>query len=737
MLTYSVLTKRLESPTNGVRLLNVYEIVSSQDPDKKITRATVFIPNGKQHLFLKKITDYADEEKDTRKGNPKNEPLMQSISNMHLAVLESFWRDDLDLLPMVNEPVWCEIWLSSTDEDVERDFRDLAESLEIEVNDRTLRFPERCVLLALANNAQLTELLQASSYIAEFRRAKESPRFFLDIENREQAEWAESLSSRLNIPNDSNVSVCILDTGVNNGHLLLKPLLSDEDCHTVDPNWGVADRVGHGTWMSGLATYGDLTEALQGNQAVTIRHRLESVKILDSGATNDPELYGNLTIQGISRAEITAKDRKRINCLAITSEDGRDNGKPTSWSAAIDQVTAGADDGKKRLVIIAAGNVDGQEEWKNYPLSNMGSSVQDPAQAWNALTVGAYTTKAYISDPDLKDYVPVAQPATLSPYSSTSYTWEPKWPIKPEIVMEGGNILEAPDDFFSEHEDLSLLTTNYKPHEKQFEMMYATSAATALASRMAAQIQSAYPNAWPETIRGLLVHSAEWTNAIKQQFCKPSSEGVISKTEVGKLLRICGYGVPDREKALTCMSNSLTLVSESELQPYHKVGSTYPTKDMHVHTLPWPKEELLKLGEVPVKLRITLSYFIEPGPGEIGWKDRYRYPSYALRFGLNRSNEEEEDFVKRINKAAREEDEVIVANSGSDRWLIGANGRNTGSIHSDIWKGTAADIASCNLVGVYPIIGWWRERYWLNCWDRMARYSLIVSIETPLEEVDI
>jgi hypothetical protein len=324
---FPVLTKRLESPTNGVRLLNVYEIVSSQDPDKKITRATVFIPNGKQHLFLKKITDYADEEKDTRKGNPKNEPLMQSISNMHLAVLESFWRDDLDLLPMVNEPVWCEIWLSSTDEDVERDFRDLAESLEIEVNDRTLRFPERCVLLALANNAQLTELLQASSYIAEFRRAKESPRFFLDIENREQAEWAESLSSRLNIPNDSNVSVCILDTGVNNGHLLLKPLLSDEDCHTVDPNWGVADRVGHGTWMSGLATYGDLTEALQGNQAVTIRHRLESVKILDSGATNDPELYGNLTIQGISRAEITAKDRKRINCLAITSEDGRDNGK--------------------------------------------------------------------------------------------------------------------------------------------------------------------------------------------------------------------------------------------------------------------------------------------------------------------------------------------------------------------------------------------------------------------------
>ena len=75
--------------------------------------------------------------------------------------------------------------------------------------------------------------------------------------------------------------------------------------------------------------------------------------------------------------------------------------------------------------------------------------------------------------------------------------------------------------------------------------------------------------------------------------------------------------------------------------------------------------------------------------------------------------------------------------SGSSRWTIGANSRNTGSIHSDIWEGTAADIATCSMVGIYPIIGWWRERHWLNRWSRMARYSLIVSLETPREEVDI
>jgi len=34
-------------------------------------------------------------------------------------------------------------------------------------------------------------------------------------------------------------------------------------------------------------------------------------------------------------------------------------------------------------------------------------------------------------------------------------------------------------------------------------------------------------------------------------------------------------------------------------------------------------------------MRITLSYFVEPSPGEVGWKDRYRYASHGLRFELN------------------------------------------------------------------------------------------------------
>ncbi len=36
---------------------------------------------------------------------------------------------------------------------------------------------------------------------------------------------------------------------------------------------------------------------------------------------------------------------------------------------------------------------------------------------------------------------------------------------------------------------------------------------------------------------------------------------------------------------------------------------------MRLHRLPWPKEVLEQLGGLEVRMRVTLSYFIEPSPG--------------------------------------------------------------------------------------------------------------------------
>jgi len=733
---HELVAKSLENRGSGIRLLNVRTEPVKDDPEHGVTRATVFIPSGKEHFFLNRIRQYLEEE--TNSGNPRNEGLVASIDQIRLAVLESFWQDDPELMPG-EKASWCEIWLRSDEEQSERSFRAVSQQLGVDVQDGSLRFPERTVVMARADRGQLAELIESSADIAEIRRAKETARFFLELNNKEQTEWVEELRSRLSVSGDSSVAVTVLDTGANNGHLLLEPILKDDDCLTVNPGWGNTDHRGHGTLMCGVAAYGDLQAALESVGPVEITHRLESVKILPPAGTNDPALYGYITIQGLSRAEIQEPGRTHIGCMAVSSKDGRDRGRPSSWSAAVDQLTSGFDDDQQRLFLVAAGNVGEPNQWQKYPDTNLESPIHDPGQSWNAITVGAFTNKTRLTDPDLDDYEPVAPNGGLSPFSSTSHEWETrKWPVKPEIVLEGGNLVRGPGGFVSEHDDMAVLSTGHEPTKRQFGYFNATSAATAQAAWLAAQIQRAYPEAWPETVRGLLVHSAEWTEAMKEQFLSSETKG-----QFARLLRICGYGVPDLDRAINCYENSLTLIAQEEIQPYdvklnsHGKKTGYRTKEMHLHELPWPREVLLSLGEMQVSLRITLSYFIEPAPGEVGWKDRYRYASHALRFDVNNVNEERSSFLKRLNAAARDKGEKPDSSSGSERWMIGSNGRDQGSVHSDIWKGTAADLATCDMVGVYPVIGWWRERHWLNRWERKTRYSLIVSIHTPAQDVDI
>ena len=720
--------KSLEDRRGGIRLLNVRR--EGEGTSQK-TYATVYVPHTKRGHFLRKITKYAEEN--TLSGKPKNQNLINSIADIRRSVLESFWQDNPELLPGV-DPAWIEVWLSNENAEIIERFEGTLRYKDIPKAEGVLKFPERAVEMIRANRSHLETLIEETDDIAEFRRAKQVASVFLQLENREQLEWVRELRSRTEIEEDGQLAVCILDTGVNNGHLLIQLVLSDEDRHTVHPDWGIHDHNGHGTKMAGLTAYGNLLEALHSGTQVRVTHRLESAKILPPPPEqNEPKLWGYFTAQGISRAEIQAPERKRIICLAVTSTDFRDLGRPSSWSAKLDELASAADEGSKRLIVVSAGNIWDSDEWRRYPNSNLTNEVHDPGQAWNALTVGAYTEKVTIIDQTLQNYQAVAPAGGLSPFSTTSLAWQCKWPIKPEVLFEGGNIAAGPNDSILDSDDLALLSTSHEPTVAQFVPFSMTSAAAAQASWMAARIQREYPNAWPETIRALIVHSARWSDAMKTQFLDDET-----KSSYRKLLRICGYGVPNLDHALFCAANSLTLVSQAELQPYDKSESgSFVTREMHLYNLPWPRDALLDMAETRVEMRVTLSYFIEPGPGEVGWQDRYRYPSFALRFAIKGPTESENEFVWRVNFEAREDGEHPGTAAPSDKWVVGDNTRNVGSIHSDIWRGTAADLAASNCVAVFPAVGWWRERSHLGKWNKRCRYSLVVSIHTPEQTIDI
>lgn len=529
------------------------------------------------------------------------------------------------------------------------------------------------------------------------------------------------------------VSVCILDSGLNDGHPLLKPFVVENGILAWNDSWGADDHNGHGTALGGMALYGDLRKQLARARTIPLHHVLESVKILRDAGQNDPELYGAITEQSVAIIEIADPSLNRIICMANTAEnEGHMDGTPSSWSGAVDAICSNPDDSfKGRLFIVSAGNVALSElNRSGYPDANSLHSVEDPGQAWNAITVGAYSNDVVFDGSSYRDYFTVAKQKGLCPFSSTSDTWDKKWPIKPDILFDGGNAITNGSDY-SDCEYLNLLTTNHKPFEKLFTNLNATSAAAGQAARMAARLQSAYPEAWPETIRALIIHSASWSDDMKLMFLGNNSK----KGEKNHLLRMCGYGIPNFSKAIQCMTNSVNLIIQQEIQPYSKGKKT---NEIQYHEIPWPKDVLQALGQTPVTMKVTLSYFIEPAPGEKGWKGKYRYPSCGLRFEVMNANETSDDFKKRINKRERDDNDSDFRKNTNDsnRWYLGPSLRDVGSIHSDSITASAVDFCNMHFVAVYPVIGWWRERTNLECMEKKVRYSLVITLSTPEASVD-
>ena len=725
---YDLNYKSLEDERAGIQLLNI----QSKDA---LTKATVFVPQNKVSNLISKFDKF--ESTIGVGDNPKNNDLVRSIDTIREADVASFWQGPHENMPTSDIRVWCEVWLSTekqNDSDVLTEFKSLLDKFKIVYKNEHITFPERIVMLILVNYNDLVALLQCSKYIAELNKCEEPNSFFIEESLTAQYDWVDDIKNRLQLE-DSNATICLLDTGVSSAHPLLEPFIHEQDIHTVFDDGDVSDSDGHGTGMAGIALYHDLNQSLLSHDTISIPYRIESSKILRN-QENDPELYGAITAQGILFNEIENSDKDRSICMAVTTD--ATDGHPTSWSGAIDEIVAGvnifgADNEDKRLMLISAGNVK-LSEFRDikYPDVNINSYVQNPGQSWNALTVGAYNSKIQIDDTDFLGSQPVADVGELSPYSSTSVLWDNKWPIKPEILMDGGNIVYQ-DNFYSNCDDLSLLTTHNKLSKNLFATICATSAATAQASKLSAEIYCKYPNAWPETIRALMVHSARWTDKMKQQFLPPESP---KKSDIRVLLRTCGYGIPNLERAVSCKNNYVNMIIEEELQPFD-LDSSVVTNELHIHKLPWPKEVLESLGDEEVELRVTLSYYIEPSPGHIGWKDKYTYQSCGLRFELKNSMESLDDFKKRINKIARAEDPNWRNELGkSSSWYLGTNNRNVGSIHSDFMCVPAVDLSNANDIAVYPVGGWWKNRKRLKRYYDKIRYSLIISLSTKETEVD-
>lgn len=722
-----LLAERLERRKKNIELLAVKEEAGR-------TTATVFVPESARDFFPKAIEDYrTKDEPRAKEPEPKGRRLVEGIGDIHLAGLRDLWIDPPEQFPAAAEVIDWEVWLRPSASDR---FRVAAMEAGVVFGAHPLVFPEDVALFVRSSPDALAHLNEATLSISRLARSKRMAEFLMAAAPDQQGRAMDEFLGRVALPEAPGNSLCILDTGINREHRLLAPVIAVADCHAYRDEWGTGDHHGHGTAMAGVCGYGDLASAIGNGQPVSVPYRMESVKIFPPVGQNPHELLGAITAGGVAKVEIAQPHRKRVFCIATsTDEDSPHRGHPTSWSAELDQLCFGSEvaPGIGRLFCVAAGNIREPQQLRHeqYPTLNDLSEIESPAHAWNALTVGGITELTQITDRTRNGWVSFATRGDLSP-STTTATWNDTWPVKPDVVMEAGNLgVDPADGIGYGFPEVRLLTTSREYPQTPFEHFGETSAAAANAARLCAIVRSQYPELWPETVRALVVDSAGWTSAMLGHL--PANP---TKTDHGLLLKRYGFGVPDPVRAIYSLRNALTLIAEDTIQPYVKPEKKgVLLNEMKLFRLPWPLEQLADLGNTEVVMRVTLSYFIEPNPAESARNQKQRYASHGLRFAVKLPDEDENDFRARVNKAARQE--AGHAHASDTGWTIGTDLRDRGSLHSDLWRGPASDLARRGAVAVYPVSGWWKDREHLERYHRIARFALVVSIVTPPTEVDI
>lgn len=310
------------------------ELLSIRE-EGEYTYANVFVPDGKLAHFEKYVAEYLEENKD-KNGKPRDHrALLDTIASIRAAELRALWTDDPELLPQNHdEAFWWEVWLPERGnrELVVEDFRKLASAVGCTVSASRVDFPERTVVMMHGSERQFSQTVMTLNCVAELRRAKETAELFDGMDAEEQQAWKDELLARTTFPDqaDDVPRVCLIDSGVNRGHPLLSPVLTSDDMHTVDLEWGKDDECNHGTGLAGIAIYGDLTNALAKELPIQIDHLLESVKLTrgEGANTGNNEFHANLFAEAVSRPEVAAPQRFRVFSSAVTATDFRDRGRP-------------------------------------------------------------------------------------------------------------------------------------------------------------------------------------------------------------------------------------------------------------------------------------------------------------------------------------------------------------------------------------------------------------------------
>jgi hypothetical protein len=527
-------------------------------------------------------------------------------------------------------------------------------------------------------------------------------------------------------PAASAPTVCVIDSGIEEGHRWLEPAIDSETSHCFLPGVAADDVAdycapqGHGTRVAGAVLYpGTIPTAGEVEPVAWI----QNARVLDADNKLPNALTPEEYLQQVVAHFHAAPRFTKIFNHSINANVPCPKQRMTSWAAKLDQLSHE----QEVLFIQSAGN---QTRFDNGDPANPGlrahldagrqppehqleasMRVANPAQSLHALTVGS-VSGAVFEDANARSFADGEhQP---SGFSRAGYG-EPWSVVKPEVVEIGGDLVYSknPPHLVRLHPQVAVELLNSTVHGQPAYSKdgAGTSFAAPKVAHIAAHLQNLFPAASPLLYRALIVQSASWPGWTENEADKD------------KVLKLIGYGLPSLERATTNSEKRVTLITPD--------AEIIPSKQLHLYTIRIPEELRNAALEAKLRIDVTLAYTALPR------RTRARRTGYLetwLDWETSKLGEPRDQFLARMqNGGTSAYEEFPWTLHKREGWgEAQETSRNRGSVQKDWAIFDSFNLPEEFAIAVRSHLGWNHLKE-----AGTARYCVAVSFEVLQGEVPI
>ena len=565
----------------------------------------------------------------------------------------------------------------------------------------------------------LKDIVLTYPYVFEVAEHEQFEEIILENEN------GEAINIKVEKPEENAPKVCVIDSGIQEGHVLLEPsIIAGRSISYLIADTDVADKVqsgGHGTRVAGAILY---PNGVPNAGIYKLPFHIINSRILDQN-NNLPE---NLYPPAVIKLIVESNDDVRIFNLSVASKYPCRVIHMSPFAAMLDKLIFERD----IMFIVSAGNISnglgslnnpGIKHYLNngetYPqfLLNNASRIANPSQSCFSLTVGSICLTKY-DDTDRESFGEKNFPSVFSRTGPGIWGM-----IKPDVVEYGGDWVKE------KNADPNLSLEARTSPELVKSTLYATSGigrdaigtsfATPKVTNIAAALQKSFPELTALTYRALIVQSARWPD-------------FAFNTPVNNWLRHFGYGIPDINKAVENSEGRITFLAEGEIS---SVGAD-------IYSVKIPEGMRRQGDEYRILIEVTLSY--KAGVR----RTRRRTKSYLaswLTWESSYLNESFEKFSARVLKNIEQPEDTedegdLPPENDSITWTIREN-KNWPPIDGLRRQDSAVQkdwtiISSYNLPPdlSFAVVG---HKGWEKDITKRIPYSIAVSFEVLGENINI